>query len=94
MVKVAAAIESRTARTKRAIDHLKERQTQIDRVHDAVLNMDAKSAAVLLALYYPRQTYAQAAEALGVETSTVSRQRKAAVDSLIRRIVRLHGGMK
>lgn len=94
MVKVAAAIESRTARTKRAIDHLKERQTQIDRVHDAVLNMDAKSAAVLLALYYPRQTYAQAAEALGVETSTVSRQRKAAVDSLIRRIVRLYGGMK
>ena len=56
--------------------------------------MDAKSAAVLLALYYPRQTYAQAAEALGVETSTVSRQRKAAVDSLIRRIVRLYGGMK
>ena len=94
LVKVAAAIERRTDRTKRAVAALEERQRQIDRVHDAVLDMDARSKIVLLTLYYPRRTYEQAAEALGVDVSTVSRQRKTAVDRLTRKLIRLYGEIK
>lgn len=94
LVKVAAAIERRTDRTKRAVAALEERQRQIDRVHDAVLDMDARSKIVLLTLYYPRRTYKQAAEALGVDVSTVSRQRKTAVDRLTRKLIRLYGEIK
>lgn len=94
MVKMAAAIERRTARTKRAIDTLESRQRQIDNVHEAVLDMDAKSKIVLLTLYYPRRTYEQAAETLNVDVSTVSRQRKTAVERLTRRIIRLYGEIK
>lgn len=94
LVKIAAAIERRTARTKRAVDALEERQRQIEAVRETVLAMDAKSKIVLLTLYYPRQTYEQAAEALGVDISTVSRQRKDAVDKLVRRIIRQYGGME
>lgn len=94
LVKVAAAIERRTDRTKRAVAALEERQRQIDRVHDAVLDMDAMSKIVLLTLYYPRRTYEQAAEALGVDVSTVSRQRKTAVDQLTRKLIRLYGEIK
>lgn len=94
LVKVAAAIERRTDRTKRAVAALEERQRQIDRVHDAVLDMDARSKIVLLTLYYPRRTYEQAAEALGVDVSTVSRQRKTAVDRLTRKLTRLYGEIK
>ena len=94
LVKVAAAIERRTDRTKRAVAALEERQRQIDRVHDAVLDMDARSKIVLLTLYYPRRTYEQAAEALGVDASTVSRQRKTAVDRLTRKLIRLYGEIK
>ena len=83
LVKVAAAIERRTDRTKRAVAALEERQRQIERVHDAVLT-----------LYYPRRTYEQAAEALGVDVSTVSRQRKTAVDRLTRKLIRLYGEIK
>ena len=93
-MKVAAAIERRTDRTKRAVAALEERQRQIERVHDAVLDMDAKSKIVLLTLYYPRRTYEQAAEALGVGVSTVSRQRKTAVDRLTRKLIRLYGEIK
>lgn len=91
MVKVAAAIERRTDRTKRAVAALEEQQRQIDRVHEGVLGMDAKSKIVLLTLYYPRRTYEQAAETLGVDVSTVSRQRKTAVDKLVRKLIRLYG---
>lgn len=94
LVKVAAAIERRTDRTKRSVAALEERQRQIDRVHDAVLDMDARSKIVLLTLYYPRRTYGQAAEALGVDVSTVSRQRKTAVDRLTRKLIRLYGEIK
>ena len=94
LVKVAAAIERRTDRTKRAVAALEERQRQIDRVHDAVLDMDTRSKIVLLTLYYPRRTYEQAAEALGVDVSTVSRQRKTAVDRLTRKLIRLYGEIK
>lgn len=94
LVEVAAAIERRTDRTKRAVAALEERQRQIDRVHDAVLDMDARSKIVLLTLYYPRRTYGQAAEALGVDVSTVSRQRKTAVDRLTRKLIRLYGEIK
>lgn len=94
LVKVAAAIERRTDRAKRAVAALEERQRQIDRVHDAVLDMDARSKIVLLTLYYPRRTYEQAAEALGVDVSTVSRQRKTAVDRLTRKLIRLYGEIK
>lgn len=94
LVKVAAAIERRTDRTKRAVAALEERQRQIDRVHDAVLDMDARSKIVLLTLYYPRRTYEQAAEALGVDVSTVSRQRKTAVDRLTWKLIRLYGEIK
>lgn len=94
MVKMADAIQRRSARTKRAIDALEERQRQIERVHEAVLAMDAKSKIVLLTLYYPRRTYEQAAETLGVDVSTVSRQRKTAVERLARRIIRLYGEIK
>lgn len=94
LVKMADAIQRRTARTKRAIDALEERQRQIDNVHEAVLAMDAKSKIVLLTLYYPRRTYEQAAETLNVDVSTVSRQRKTAVDRLTRRIIRQYGEIK
>ena len=94
LVKVATAIERRTDRTKRAVAALEERQRQIDRVHDAVLDMDARSKIVLLTLYYPRRTYEQAAEALGADVSTVSRQRKTAVDRLTRKLIRLYGEIK
>lgn len=94
MVKMAAAIERRTARTKRAIDTLEERQRQIESVHENVLCMDAKSKCVLLTLYYPRRTYEQAAEVLEVDVSTVSRQRKTAVEKLARRIIRQYGEVR
>lgn len=94
MVKVAAAIERRTDRTKRAVDALEERRRQIELVREAILDMDAKSKIVLLTLYYPRRTYEQAAETLGVDVSTVSRQRKTAVDRLTRRLIRLYGEIK
>ena len=94
MVKMADAIQRRTARTKRAVDALEERQRQIERVYEAVLAMDAKSKIVLLTLYYPRRTYEQAAETLGVDVSTVSRQRKTAVERLARKIIRLYGEIK
>lgn len=94
LVKMADAIQRRTARTKRAIDALEERQRQIDNVHEAVLAMDAKSKIVLLTLYYPRRTYEQAAETLNVDVSTVTRQRKTAVERLTRRIIRLYGEIK
>lgn len=91
MVKIAAAIERRTARTKRAVEALEERQRQIENVHEIVLAMDAKAKIVLLTMYYPRRTYEQAAEALGMDVSTVSRQRKTAVERLVRKYIRLHG---
>lgn len=94
MVKIAAAIERRTARTKRAVEVLEARQRQIEDVHELILAMDAKSKIVLLTLYYPRRTYEQAAEALGMDVSTVSRQRKAAVDRLVRKYIRLHGAIE
>ena len=56
--------------------------------------MDAKSKIVLRTLYDPRRTYEQAAEALGVDVSTVSRQRKTAVDRLTRKLIRLYGEIK
>lgn len=93
LVKMADAIQRRTARTKRAIDALEERQRQIENVHEAVLTMDAKAKIVLLTLYYPRRTYAQAAEILDMDVSTVSRQRKTAVERLARKYIRLHGNM-
>ena len=83
LVKVADAIQRRTARTKRATDALEERQRQSENVHEAILTMDAKSKIILLTLYYPRRTYAQAAELLDMDVSTVSRQRKTAVDRLV-----------
>ena len=55
LVKVADAIQRRTARTKRATDALEERQRQIENVHEAILTMDAKSKIILLTLYYPRR---------------------------------------
>lgn len=51
LVKVADAIQRRTARTKRATDALEERQRQIENVHEAILTMDAKSKIILLTLY-------------------------------------------
>jgi DNA-directed RNA polymerase specialized sigma subunit len=56
--------------------------------------MDAKSKCVLLTLYYPRRTYEQAAEILEVDVSTVSRQRKTAVEKLTRRIIRQYGEVR
>ena len=94
LVKVADAIQHRTARTKRATDALEERQRQIENVHEAILTMDAKSKIILLTLYYPRRTYAQAAELLDMDVSTVSRQRKTAVDRLVRKYIRLHGNIE
>lgn len=94
MVKIAAAIERRTARTKRAVEALEERQRQIENVHEIVLAMDAKAKIVLLTMYYPRRTYEQAAEALGMDVSTVSRQRKTAVERLVRKYIRLHGAIE
>lgn len=94
MVKMVAAMERRTARTNRAIDVLEKQQRQIEIVHDAVLGMDARGKCVLLTLYYPRRTYEQAAEILNVDVSTVTRNRKTAVEKLTRRIIRLHGDMK
>lgn len=94
LVEVAAAIERRTDRTKRHVAALEKRQRQIERVHEAILGMDAKSKIVLLTLYYPRRTYEQAAETLGVDVSTVSRQRKTAVDRLTRKLIRLYGEIK
>lgn len=49
---------------------------------------------VLLTMYYPRRTYEQAAEALGMDVSTVSRQRKTAVERLVRKYIRLHGAIE
>lgn len=89
LVKMADAIQRRTDRMKRAVASLEERQHQIENVHEAVLAMDAKSKIVLLTLYYPRRTYEQAAEILEVDVSTVHRQRKAAVERLTKRIMRL-----
>lgn len=94
MVKIAAAIERRTARTKRAVEALEDRQRQIENVHEIVLAMDAKAKIVLLTMYYPRRTYEQAAEALGMDVSTVSRQRKTAVERLVRKYIRLHGAIE
>lgn len=94
MVKIAAAIERRTARTKRAVAALEERQRRIENVHEIVLAMDAKSKIVLLTLYYPRRTYEQAAAALGMDVSTVSRQRKTAVEHLVRKYIRLYGAIE
>jgi RNA polymerase sigma factor (sigma-70 family) len=94
LVKVADAIQRRTARTKRATDALEERQRQIENVHEAILTMDAKSKIILLTLHYPRRTYAQAAELLDMDVSTVSRQRKTAVDRLVRKYIRLHGNIE
>ena len=94
MVKIAAAIERRTARTKRAVEALEERQRQIENVHETVLAMDAKAKIVLLTMYYPRRTYEQAAEALGMDVSTVSRQRKTAVERLVRKYIRIHGAIE
>ena len=85
------AIDRRTDAANRRIAALEERRRQIERVYEAVLAMDAKAKIVLLTLYYPRRTYEQAAEALGVDVSTISRQRKNAVESLARRVARLEG---
>lgn len=94
LAKMADAIQRRTDRTRRAIAALEGRQRQIDQVHEAILEMDAKSKIVLLTLYYPTTTYTQAAEVLGCDPSTVSRQRKIAVDRLVRKIVRQDADQK
>lgn len=94
LAEMADAIRGRTARTQRAIDALEEQQRQIKNVHEIVLAMDAKAKIVLLTLYYPRRTYEQAAEALGMDVSTVSRQRKTAVERLVRKYIRLHGAIE
>ena len=94
LAEMADAIRGRTARTQRAIDALEEQQRQIKNVHEIVLAMDSKSKIVLLTLYYPYKTYAKAAEALGVDVSTVSRRRQTAVDRLVRKYIRLHGPVK
>lgn len=94
LVKIMEAIDRRTDAANRRIAALEERRRQIERVYETVLAMDAKSKIVLLTLYYPRRTYEQAAEALGVGVSTVSRQRKTAVDRLTRKLIRLYGEIK
>ena len=94
LVKIMEAIDRRTDAANRRIAALEERRRQIERVHEAILDMDAKSKIVLLTLYYPRRTYEQAAETLGVDVSTVSRQRKTAVDRLTRKLIRLYGEIK
>ena len=94
LVKIMEAIDRRTDAANLRIAALEERRRQIERVYETVLAMDAKSKIVLLTLYYPRRTYEQAAEALGVDVSTVSRQRKTAVDRLTRKLIRLYGEIK
>lgn len=94
LVKIMEAIDRRTDAANRRIAALEERRRQIERVYETVLAMDARSKIVLLTLYYPRRTYEQAAEALGVDVSTVSRQRKTAVDRLTRKLIRLYGEIK
>lgn len=91
LVKIMEAIDRRTDAANRRIAALEERRRQIERVYETVLAMDAKARVVLLTLYYPRRTYEQAAEALGVDVSTISRQRKNAVERLARRVARLEG---
>lgn len=89
MVRMMEAIECRRARTERTIAALEERRQQIEAVHHNILSLDAKSKCVLLTLYYPRCTYEEAAFRLGVETSTVTRWRRTAIDRLTRRMLRL-----
>lgn len=94
MIRMMEAVERRRKRSERAIAPLEERKRQIEAVYQHVLCLDAKSKCVLLTLYYPRHTYEEAAYILGVETSTITRWRRKAIDRLAKRITRLSNDCK
>lgn len=91
LVNIADAIQRRTEKTEQVIAKLEKRLELIQRVYDTVLQMDARDKIILLTLYYPRRTYEQAAETLGIDVSTVSRRRKTAVKKLAQRFRRIYG---
>lgn len=86
MIRMMEAIEKRQKRSERAIAPLEERKRQIEAVYQHVLCLDAKSKCVLLTLYYPKRTYEEAAEALEVDVSTITKRRKVAIKKLTNRI--------
>ncbi len=85
-VTMADAIRRRTARANRIIADLERRRDLIEYVHDAIFGLDSRSVCLLLTLYYPTRTYNEAAEILGMDVSTLARQRRGAVEALARRI--------
>lgn len=81
-------IARRRDRSEALVYTLGKRLELIDAVQDLVLQMDARSRTTLVALYYPYRTYAQASAILGVNTTTLTRQRAIALERLVSRAIR------
>lgn len=88
MVAILSAIEHRQQRSDRTIKKLERRRAAIEDVHLAIIDMDDPDKDVLLTLYYPYRTYAQAAEILFVDKSTVVRHRERAFNRLVELVIK------
>lgn len=88
MVNMVDLISKRKARSEALIDSLSARLRKIDAVQDLVLQMDSRNKTILIALYYPYRTYAEASALLDIDTATLARQRSIALERLCFRACR------
>lgn len=88
MVNMVDLISKRKSRSEALIESLSARLRKIDAVQDLVLQMDSRNKTILIALYYPYRTYAQASALLDIDTATLARQRAIAIERLCFRACR------
>ena len=79
---VAMAEERREQYEEKAAEFRLELEA-ITSVYKLVCFMDGMDRAVLLALYYPRRTYGEAAKLLGYSTTAITRHRSKAIERLV-----------
>jgi DNA-directed RNA polymerase specialized sigma subunit len=88
LVAIVDAIDRRQQRSDRTIERLERRRAAIEEIHLTIIDMDDPDKDVLLALYYPYRTYAQAAKVLYIDKSTVVRHRERAFNRLVKLVIK------
>lgn len=86
LAKIADDIQRRSDRANRIIKELEARRRVIEYIYDLIFDLDSQARCVLLTLYYPAHTYREAADLLGVDTSTIWRRKQMAIEALARKL--------
>jgi DNA-directed RNA polymerase specialized sigma24 family protein len=90
LLNVLQAMDERRERCRLKLERIQRSLDVIWHVYEFVLDLEPRYRAVIMALYYPRRSYAAAAEEVGVDVRTISRRRSDAVDQLVRE-AEIHG---